>query len=504
MSALDRPLDRFLEALRHAGRDYRGSDQSGRWMGQCPAHDDREPSLSITEGDHGRVLLHCFGGCDTGVILGALDLEWPDLFPDELRNCHRRKKEPPTGFEWAPDPAALLEAVAAFIRHYVVVTEVQGWALALYVLHTHAFEAAECSPYLHIGSPEKRCGKTLLMKVLRLLVRSPWQVVQPSEAVVYRYIEKHTPTLLLDEIDTIFSNRDQEPLRAVFNAGNEAGTVVPRCGGKNRDELQEFNVFCPKVFAGIGNKLPETVRDRSITIAMKRKAPGEKVARWRKREVEQHAEPIRTVLGGWAKPVVEILRTARPDLPDELDDRAADGWEPLLAIADLAGEGWPERARAAAITLSGHGKAGEDSRGVQLLADTKTAFEKLDDVIIPSKVLATFLNELDDSPWGGWSDGKGITQRKVAAVLREFDIHPGTCRIGADVFRGYKREHFEDAWTRYLHSEALQALHPHEERDSGDFQSVTDGALLRNEYSQIPLPEADVADVTVQTGEMGL
>jgi hypothetical protein len=347
-------------------------------------------------------------------------------------NGHRPKRKP-ADVGWQPDVAALLEVVAAFIRRFVVVSEIQLSALALYVLHTHAFEAAQCSPYLHIGSPEKRCGKTLLMKVLGLVVRSPWQVISPSEAVVYRYIEKHTPTLLLDEVDTIFSTmREHEPLRAVLNAGNEAGTIVPRCGGKNRNELQEFHVYCPKVFAGIGKRLPETVRDRSIPIAMKRKAPGEKVERSRKRQTEEHAEPIKTVLDGWAEPYLEALREARPHLPDRLDDRAADGWEPLFAIADLAGDDWPDRARKAALELSGHGKGSDDSRGVHLLSDIRDAFDQLGEAVIPTKELVTFLNNREDSPWGGWSDGKGITQRKVAAILREFGIQPGTCRVGAD------------------------------------------------------------------------
>jgi hypothetical protein len=115
--------------------------------------------------------------------------------------------------------------------------------------------------------------------------------------------------------------------------------------------------------------------------------------------------------------------------------------------------------------------------------------------------LTTFLNELEDSPWGGWSDGRGITQRKVAAMLREFDIHPGACRVGADVFRGYKRAHFEDTWTRYLHSDPLQALHPHEERDGGDSPSVTREAVLRNENGHKPHSQADVTDETLENPE---
>jgi hypothetical protein len=64
---------------------------TSRWMAQCPAHPDRTPSLSIREGDDGRVLLHCFGGCGTARILDALGLGMRDLFagprpdPEQLR-----------------------------------------------------------------------------------------------------------------------------------------------------------------------------------------------------------------------------------------------------------------------------------------------------------------------------------------------------------------------------------------------------------------------------------
>lgn len=51
----------------------------GRWLARCPAHDDRSPSLSIREVD-GRVLLHDFGGCDTGAVLAAVGLRMGDLF----------------------------------------------------------------------------------------------------------------------------------------------------------------------------------------------------------------------------------------------------------------------------------------------------------------------------------------------------------------------------------------------------------------------------------------
>lgn len=56
----------------------------GRWLARCPAHDDRSPSLSVRELDDGRILVHDFGGCDTGNILAALGLDMAALFPQNL------------------------------------------------------------------------------------------------------------------------------------------------------------------------------------------------------------------------------------------------------------------------------------------------------------------------------------------------------------------------------------------------------------------------------------
>jgi hypothetical protein len=54
---------------------------AGRWQARCPGHEDHSPSLSIREGDDGRVLLLCRVGCATAHVLRAVGLRWGDLFP---------------------------------------------------------------------------------------------------------------------------------------------------------------------------------------------------------------------------------------------------------------------------------------------------------------------------------------------------------------------------------------------------------------------------------------
>lgn len=71
----------------------------GRWLACCPAHDDFSPSLSVREGDDGRVLLHCFSGCGAHDVLRAVGATWRDVFPERPTwQNHRSRKAPPVPY----------------------------------------------------------------------------------------------------------------------------------------------------------------------------------------------------------------------------------------------------------------------------------------------------------------------------------------------------------------------------------------------------------------------
>jgi hypothetical protein len=348
--------------------------------------------------------------------------------------------------------AIVLDDVVRFVRCFVVLSPEQAAAITLWVAHTFMFEAFDCSPYLAIISAEKRCGKSRLQRVLEQLVARPWRVVSPSEAVVYRKVARDHPTMLLDEVDTIFKrNGDGEPLRALLNAGNERGVRVPRCAGAQRDKLEEFDVYCPKALAGIG-KLPDTVADRAVPIEMKRRAPGERIERFRRRDVEADATMLRDRIADWAEPNLDHLAALRPELPAELDDRAADAWEPLLALADLAGGDWPARARSAALALSTGADVDDDSIAVQLLTDIRRVFDANGNRIATANLLAALAND-EEAPWAEWY-GKPITARGIAKLLHPFRIKTMAVWVDGEKARGFKREQFEDAWKRYLTEES--------------------------------------------------
>lgn len=345
--------------------------------------------------------------------------------------------------------AALLAELAEFVRRFVVISPAQAGAIALWIVHTHAFDAADASPYLAVTSPEKRSGKSRLFEVLEIVVANPWKVITPTEAVVFRKIDGDRPTLLLDETDAIFGNKaeNHEGLRALLNAGNRRGTFVPRCVGTSQT-LVSFSVFCPKAIAGIG-ELPDTIADRAIPIRLKRKARTEHAERFRRRDAEAEAETLYMNASGWAEHAVPTLAAARPDLPDELDDRAQDAWEPLLAIADLAGFDWSKRARAAALELATGSAVDEESAGVLLLADIRTVFAERSVDRLASSVLADALHEIEESPWGEWY-GKPITATAIARLLKRYGVQPKKLRLGEETARGYERAWFEEEWQRYL------------------------------------------------------
>lgn len=382
--------------------------------------------------------------------------------------------------------AAMLEEVYTFLRRFVVLLEAAARVVALFTVHTHAFEATDCTPYLSITSAEKQSGKSRLLEALETIVANPWYTGRVTAAVLYRKIDAEAPTLLLDESDAAFKSGEEygEALRGILNTGHRRGGRATCCVGQGAGiSYQNFSTFSPKVIAGIG-KLPDTVADRSIPVRLKRKARGEKVERFRLRSVRTDAEQLRERLEAWGAQNVDRLRDARPELPEELSDRQQDGAEPLLAIAELAGGEWPEAARLALVSLCCGAQAADDSTGALLLSDIRRVFITQDTDRLASAGLASALAEIETSPWGEWIHGRPITLIGVARLLKPFEIRPHPVRDGTKVFRGYEKTDFEDAWGRYLGPDGSPAgsftghqsvttLQAASDAASSDFRSAT-------------------------------
>jgi Protein of unknown function (DUF3631) len=375
--------------------------------------------------------------------------------------------------DWKPARGGgeILDAAFAFIIRFVSLSEAQARVVALWVVHTYCLDAADCTPYLSVNSAEKQSGKTRLLEVLELLVFEHWLTGRVSSAVLARKIDAKHPTLLLDESDTAFGSEKEyaEALRGLLNTGYRRGGVSSCCVGQGpRITYKDFATFCPKAIAGIG-KLPDTVADRSIPIRLKRAQRG-KVERFRKREAEGEAEQIKTKLLAWCAANLEALREARPEIPSLLSDRQADVTEPLLAIADLAGGGWPEAARRALMELCAIAQANDDSIGAKLLFDVRQIFADKRTDEMPSTILAECLAQIETSPWGEWSKGKPLSAAKLARLLKPFDIFPDRIGDRDSRVRGYKLSQFQDAFSRYLPPESVHTSTTRE--NSGDHEDL--------------------------------
>jgi hypothetical protein len=348
----------------------------------------------------------------------------------------------------------LLDAVHAALTKYVVLPSPQAAdAVTLWIAATHAQPAWAHAPRLVIRGPEKRCGKSRLLDIVEATCHRPLMTVNASPAAVYRSITDDPPTVLVDEADTIFGPKadSNEGLRGLLNAGHQRNRPAVRYDQAS-NQVVSIPTFAMAALAGIG-AMPDTIEDRAVVIRMRRRAPGEQAVPYRRRRDRPDLHMLALRLTRWLRADLATLERAEPPMP--VEDRAADTWEPLVVVADRAGGHWPERARAAVITLTVEADDNtQTSSRVRLLADCRTAFG--DESALPTAVLLDRLKTDPDAPWADYSPA-GLTPAKLSTLLREFDIRPGNIRFPNGVqAKGYRRAEFTDAWTRYCSEDTSQ------------------------------------------------
>jgi putative DNA primase/helicase len=379
---------------------------------------------------------------EIGLLVSALD-----KLVKEARTAENAGAAQPAHWDVEPSSepvagAALLDDIVNLFLRYVMLPEHAREALALWVAHAWALDAFQCSPFATLVSPTKRCGKTRLLALLKWLTPRSELAGSISAAALFRYIEQERPTLLIDEADRTVAGNDE--LQGILNSSHKrVAAYVIRCVGDD-NRPRRFSTWAPKAIATIA-RLADTLRDRSIIIQMRRKTAQERIEPWNEDDTKELAALRRRLLR-WTEDQAKVLISAFPDVPTGLNDRAADNWRPLLAIADAAGGSWPSRARAAALGLSGRLEDDDDPL-IRMLADIRAIFGEMPSADwIGSAVLAERLASQDGSPWQEWKRGKPITPASVARILRRAGIHP-TRQASSN---RYQRAHFTDAWTRYV------------------------------------------------------
>lgn len=345
------------------------------------------------------------------------------------------------------DGEALLDEIKGLIDRFIVCDEETAVSATLWIAFTWFIDDVQIAPLAVITAPEKRCGKTTLLTFLGKLCRRPLFSSNISPASLFRTMEMMKPTLLLDETDTFLADEKSE-LRGIVNSGHTRDTAyVIRAVGEDHIPTQ-FSTWGAKALAGIGT-LPSTIMDRAIVLHLRRKLATESVERLRRAEPGIFIELCQK-LRRFANDHRKIVSTACPELPDILNDREQDNWEPLVAIADVAGGKWPLAVRTAARDIAVRQTPSVSSTGTELLKDIRDILTDYNDTKIHGYHLLFLLCEEKERIWANYNNGRELEQSQMSKMLGEFGIKSKDVRLGNEVRKGYEISSFGDAFTRYL------------------------------------------------------
>ena len=336
--------------------------------------------------------------------------------------------------------ARILDRLAQRIRQHVVLSDAEAVAVTLWAAHTHCFRQFRVSPRLGITSPERGCGKTTLLLVLNQVVRDGLMAAHATPAAVFHVINAKAPTLLFDEADASFGAAE---LIAILNTGHQRDAAyVLRAGFPGG--AKRFATWAPAAYAVL-QQVPDTLASRSIIVSLRRKGPAQSCQALDDVAIRQLLK-CKSKLEKWCFTNRKLLGRSVPQMPECLQNRAADNWHPLVAIADAAGGDWPASARQAARALT---KKEQPAIGTQLLEDVRHIMGGGVDRIFSSD-LAVELAALEGRPWTNFEGRGAITPSSVAKMLAPYGIAPKNIRDGQKVLKGYRPKQFEDAFVRYL------------------------------------------------------
>lgn len=335
-----------------------------------------------------------------------------------------------------PQPFAdqgLVPDIAALIKKYVALpSDDHAIVLALWVIHTWTWEHTRTTPYLYINSDGPQCGKTLLIEVLEMLVRNPMRATSMTQSVLFRAIDTFDPTLLWDEIDTVFAGSRNEPHRNILNAGYKRGGWVYRIF---QQQPRKYDTFCPKLLAGINNGfLPATVKDRCIPMKLRRRGKDQKVERFNQSDAQASPEVSHILdrIEVFAKTWARQIRFIRPEPMTSIKDRQWEISEPLVALGACFGQDARVRKAVEAMFKD---SADAPSPQKQLLNDLRECFDSFADD--KGRMFTEDICALLGPTWSG---------RQLALWLEPYGIEPSLLRIGNKQQRGYAAEQFEILW----------------------------------------------------------
>lgn len=347
------------------------------------------------------------------------------------------------------DPSLIFDRVEKFVSDYVVLQRYSSLVITAWVFAAY-LDLWDRFPHLLIYSPEKRCGKSLLLQVLEEIVPRPKPTQFLTPAVLYRLIERDRPTLLIDEAQDLNRKGAGEASVAVRNliSGSiSRNATVQRCRPKGRG-IEEFHTFCPKVIAHIG-KPDDVLGDRCLTVELRRKLEAEECNRFRIRKVQARSHKLREILERWAEHESRAKNIYADLEPFNIgNDRMADLLMPLQTVLIVTRKNNRLRELQAYANSIDERDRKEESQSwpVRMLVSCKAVFDSAGNPdFLPTADLLRALNDMEEEPWPNWNKGEGLNAHGLGRLLGNYDIDSSS----NGKVRGYKRRHFEDAWQRY-------------------------------------------------------
>ncbi len=334
------------------------------------------------------------------------------------------------------------EAVNILKRYFVYAVDYGAETSVLFAVMTHLFEEmAEFKPHLAYIAPMEGSGKTTHAIASGALSRAAWITGNASVASLRkRNLDKGT--LVLDEADTFMTGPEFTNFLNISWMRETA--FQERCVETKKGwEPEEFRIWCPIIFARVGNIEEATTRSRCILIRM-RKAERNEIERFdcaAKAHVRKLGQRLGKILQSKSlrESISNVVHTVV--IPEQLDWRTADNWRLLIAIADVVRGHWPETARKAVIALSEAREPSPYEQIVELihdLADKSVGLAKSSDGqrCISSEDL------LDECRTAGIFSYPDATRSRLNGILSAAGIHPTPKRFKKRQRRVYVLEHF--------------------------------------------------------------
>jgi len=404
------------------------------------------------------------------------------------------------------DGVQLLNEISLSIGKYMVLPRGAITAISLWCVGTYCMDAWGLWPKLLITSPEKRCGKSVLLEVIEGFVFRGLLTSNISPSAIFRCIEEWSPTLLLDEADTY--TKDNDELNGIVNAGHKKRHAVVIRSEKvgNTFIPRKFSVWCPQVIAGIGEQRG-TLHDRSIHVELRRKLPEELSSKLPVDHFEKSVVIRRKCLR-WAEDNLLKLQLSQMLVPECGNDRAQDNWGPLFAIAELVGGNWSAKVRGAYTIFTEAVAVGSGDAAHMLIEDITEILEDYSDSSIFSRVLVEKLIELEDRPWFEWKRGKPLTQNSLSKLLSPYKVISTSKRNGNITAKGYDVDQLKKAFLPYLStfpSQSVTTSQPIQNKEKSvtargnvTFQSVTEIQSV----TEKPIQDEACVDVTDENGDI--